>query len=117
MSVTFTKGATHTTTTVTPVPGTLQYGGDHDDRGGRVTDPVRAGAARNGQLQVILTEDNEADIVALASPAGEGDYDIAGTDIIAAQQSFDALVDVNIGEGEDGVEVATITWKGTTTAA
>jgi hypothetical protein len=114
MSVTFTKGTSTTAVTVIPVPGTLQYGGNHDQRGGRVTDPVQAGLARDGQCQVIVTAANEAEILALASPAGDGDYAVAGDDIVAGQVSAAALVDVNYGEGEDGVEVVTVAWKGTT---
>ena len=115
MSVTFTRGST--VVTVTPIAGTVQYGDDGDIRGGRVTDPIRAGAARNGQCQTVITSDNESDIIGLVSPVGEGDYDVAGTDIASGQRSYDALVDVQYGEGEDGVQVATIMWKGTTAAA
>lgn len=116
MSFTITPGA-GAAVTITPVPGTLTFGDGQDDRGGRVTPIVRAGLARNGSCQTILTALNRADIIALVSPAGVGDRDIAGDDIPASADSYDALVDIVEGEGEDGVEVATITWKGTTAEA
>jgi len=115
MSVTFTRGSA--VTTVTPVAGTLQYGDEGDVRGGRVTEVVKAGLAKNGQLQVVISDTNDSDIKDLVSPAGAGDYDVAGSDIASGSYSYDALVDVNYGEGEDGVEVATVSWKGTTEAA
>lgn len=112
MSLTFTLVSASTTTTITPVCGSLTYGSDQDQRGGRVTPVVAAGNARNGSCQVVITDSNRTDVIALHSDVGPGDYTIAGSDI-TGYESYLALVDVVEGEGEDGVEVATITWKGT----
>lgn len=112
MSLTFTNTAASTTTTVTPVCGTLTYGEGLDIRGGRVTPVVVAGSARNGSCQVVADSTTVADIIALHSPAGTGIYTVAGSDI-TGYESYLAQVDVVEGEGEDGVEVFTITWKGT----
>ena len=116
MSITFTLVASSTTTTITPIAGSVQYGGDHDDRGGRVTAAVRAANARNGSCQTISDSTTETTIIALVSAPGAGDYTVAGTDV-TGYESYNAVVDVNLGEGEDGVEVATITWKGTVATA
>ena len=115
--VTFSLIASSTTTGVSVIPGTVQFGGEHDQRGGRVTPVVVAGNARNGSLQCILDTTNvESTILALQSLAGHGDYAVAGT-LITPYLSYEALVDVSHGEGEDGVEVCTITWKGTVVTA
>lgn len=114
--ITFTLVASSTTTGVEVIPGSVQYGGDHDVRGGRVTPVVVAGNARNGQCQVIINTTNpETTILALLSAPGHGDYTVAGTKY--AQTSYQALVDVNCGEGEDGPEVYTLSWKGTVATA
>ena len=125
-TLTFTPGGTGgTPLTVTPVKGSVKYGGGHDDRGGGVIPPVRAGWAYNGSCQVIVDGSTGPTIAALktlmaqcavdasgaASPIGEGKTGIAGAGIYANVRSSDALVDVSI-EG-DSVQTATITWKGT----
>lgn len=116
--VTFTLGTATTSTGVAVIPGSVTYGGDHDIRGGRVTPVVVAGNARNGSLQCIIDTTNvETTILALQSAAGAGNYLVQGTKLSATQDSYNALVDVSLGEGEDGVEVATISWKGTVATA
>jgi hypothetical protein len=115
-TVTFTtSSASGGSTQLTIVPGSLQLNAQHDDRGGSNVPRARAGIARNGQCQVVVTDDNLASIVALRSGAGVGAVDVTGSDIPAAQQAYDALVDLEL--GGDSVQVATITWKGTTAAA
>jgi len=117
--VTFTLVAASTTTGVAIIPGTLEYGGNHDQRGGRVTPVVVAGNARDGKCQVIIDTTNpETTVLALQSAAGHGDVTVAGTYLAAAgYESYQALVDVSAGEGEDGPEVYTLTWKGTVATA
>ena len=116
--IVFTLVASSTTTGVSVIPGSVSYGGDHDIRGGRVTPVVVAGNARNGSCQCVLDTTNvESTILALQSLAGHGDYTVTGTLLGVTQDSYEALVDVSLGEGEDGPEVCTITWKGTVATA
>jgi hypothetical protein len=111
--LTFTLVATSTTTGVAVIPGTVQFGGGGDVRGGRVTPVVVAGLSREGSAQCIIDTTNvETTILALQSAVGHGDYAVAGT-LLTPYLSYDALVDVSAGDGEDGPEVYTITWKGT----
>jgi len=115
MSVIFT-GPGSASLTVTPLPGTVQYGDGHDDRGGGNVPNARAGSARNGSCQVLVDDSSpsEAELLACVSPIGEGDVDVTGTDIDSDMHSYDALVDVEI--GGDSVQIATISWKGTISA-
>lgn len=112
-TVTFTVGSAATTVTI--VPGSLKLNPQHDDRGGSDVPRTRAGISKAGECRVILTEANLTEIIALRSGAGAGACDVTGTTIAAAEQAYDALVDVAI-EG-DSVQVATITWKGTKASA
>jgi len=114
-TATFTLVAASTTTTVTLIPGSLTFGGDHDQRGGRVTPGAVAANARNGSLQTLSDSTTETSLTGLVSAIGEGDYTIV-LEGFTTYNSYNALVDVALGEGEDGPEVATITWKGTVTA-
>jgi len=114
-TATFTLVAASTTTTVTLIPGSLRLGGGNDLRGGRVTGGVVAANARNGSLQAVSDSTTETTLTALVSKVGTGDYTIAIEDHTTSN-SYAAVVDVAIGEGEDGPEVATITWKGTVSA-
>lgn len=113
--ITFTPTTASNAASFTVIPGTLQFGDGHDDRGGGNVQQARAGLAKNGQCEVVVTDANEASLLALPSGVGEGDYDITGDLIPANEQAYDALVDVEF--GGDGVQTATIMWKGTTTAA
>ena len=113
MSVTFTKVSASTTTTVTPVKGAITYEAGEEIRGGRVTPAVSAGNIRNGSVQVVVEATTESTLIALQSVDGPGDYNIAGSDI-TGHESYAAIIDIADGEGEDGVEVMTISWKGTT---
>lgn len=114
----FTLVASSTTTGVQVVPGSVEFGGDHDTRGGRVTPVVVAANARNGRCQCVIDTTNvESTIVALQSLAGPGDYAVTGDKLGATQDSYEALVDVSAGEGEDGPEVYTLSWKGTVVTA
>lgn len=101
---------------VTPIPGTLKYGEGHDIKGGGVLPYNLAGKARNGSCQVRIdtVAPTLTAILAIVSAAGAGACTVTG-DVPAAQESYSALVDVAI-EG-DAVQVATISWKGTTEEA
>lgn len=112
MAVTFTLGSA-TPINLDPVPGTLTVGDGNDDRGGQAVQNVRAGIARNGSFQVVVDTVNQLTLDLLISLPGEGGYTVNGASMPSSQYSYDAIVDVNLGEGEDGVEVATISWKGT----
>jgi hypothetical protein len=117
MSLIFTPAAGNPVT-VTPVPGSVKYGEGHDVKGGGAIPHNLAGKARNGSCQVVL--DSAAGptltaILSLVSGVGSGSTNVSGTDIIAAQHSYDALIDVSI--AGDAVQLATINWKGTTQEA
>ena len=115
--LTFTLVASSITTGISVIPGSVEFGGDHDTRGGRVTPVVVAGNARNGRAQCIIDTTNvESTVLALQSIAGHGDYNVAGT-VVDPYLSYEALVDVSAGEGEDGPEVYTLSWKGTVVTA
>ena len=110
--ITFTTGVTDTE--VVAVAGSVEYGGDHDERGGATIPNAIAGEARTGKCDVVVTEANEAALIALQSPVGAGAYTVGagtGDDIDASQIAYEALVDVEF--GGDAVQVATISWKGT----
>ena len=98
-TISITQG--NTTIVVTPVRG-----------------PVRAGVAKNGTAQVVIVSTTStgkqqtlAEILSVISEAGEGAATIQGAGLYANIESYDALVDVEI--GGDSVQVATINWKGT----
>jgi hypothetical protein len=114
MSVIFTPSVGDPVT-ITPVPGSIKYGEGHDVKGGSTIPHNLAGKARNGSCQVVIdsaTGPTLAVIFGLVSGAVSGSTDVSGTDIIATQHSYDALIDVSI--AGDAVQVATINWKGTT---
>ncbi len=107
MAITFTPEG-GSPVAVTPIQGSLQVGGGHDDRGGGQLPNIRAGIAKNGSCEVILDDGGLtlSDAIALRSGVGEGDVDITGD-----ATSYDALIDVEI--GGDAVQTAKISWKGT----
>lgn len=116
MAVTFTRNSM--SITVTPVNGTLKLGGGSDDRGGGKIPNVRAGIAKNGSFQVVVsdvTDTNKQHTISelknLVSPVGSGDFEIEGNADGTSFVSHDALVDVEI--NGDAVQTATISWKGT----
>jgi hypothetical protein len=127
-TLTFTPGGTGASAlTITPVPGSVQYGGDHDDRGGGEIPQARAAKAANGSCQVVidsvtvtlaalktLVEKTCIDSTGAAAAAGPGAMEVTGAGDYAAVVSHIAIVDINI-EG-DSVQVATITWKGSVVA-
>jgi hypothetical protein len=96
--------------TVEPLPGTLQYGGGHDDRGGRGLPLHRVGTARQGSLHCLVRDTGAqslASLLALRSGLGEGAATVTGDVPTAAG----ALLDVII-QG-DAVQVALLSWRGT----
>jgi hypothetical protein len=110
MSLTIAGPDSTPTVTFTPIPGTLTYGGDNEDRGGGNIPNARAGIAKSGSCQVLVDSASgptEAALIAIRSDAGVGDRVVSGD-----AASADALVDVSI-EG-DAVQIATVSWKGTT---
>ena len=115
-TISITQG--NTTIVVTPIRGSVRAGGGHEDRGGGVIPSVRAGIAKNGTAQVVIVsatstgkQQTLAEILSVISEAGEGAATIQGAGLYANIESYDALVDVEI--GGDSVQVATINWKGT----
>jgi hypothetical protein len=93
---------------LTPIPGTLEYGDGHDDRGGSVIPNARAGLALNGSMEVLVTDVvTIAALQALRSGVGEGDVEISGD-----AEAYACLLDVEI--TGDAVQTARLTWKGTT---
>ena len=119
-TISITQG--NTTIAVTPVRGSVRAGGGHEDRGGGVIPSVRAGIAKNGTAQVVITsatatnkQQTLAEVLSVISEAGEGAATIQGAGLYANIESYDALVDVEI--GGDSVQVATISWKGTYAAS
>ena len=116
MSITFTKVSASTTTTITPIVGTVSFEGSTEIRGGGTTPAVAAGNIRNGSGQVVVTNTaHETTLVALQSISGAGDYLVAGSDVTGFE-AYSSLVDVTIGEG-DGVEIVLLSWKGTVATA
>lgn len=112
MSITFTKISASTTTTITPIVGTISFEGSTEVRGGGVTPAVAAGNIRNGSCQVVITNAaHETTLTGLQSVAGAGDYLVAGSDITGFE-AYNSVVDVVEGEG-DGVEIILLSWKGT----
>jgi len=114
MSVIFTP-AVGEPVMITPVPGSVKYGEGHDVKGGGAIPHNLAGKARNGSCQVVLDSATGPTLIAilgLVSGIGSGSTNVSGTDIITAQHSYDALIDVSI--AGDAVQIATINWKGTT---
>lgn len=113
MSVIFTPAAGNPVA-VTPVPGSIKYGEGHDVKGGGAIPHNLAGKARNGSCQVVLdsTGITLAAVLGLVSGVGKGSITVTGTDIVEAQHSYDALIDISI--AGDAVQVAAINWKGTT---
>jgi len=113
--VTFQRSASGSAAVVvTGISGTLTYGDGHDDRGGTNVPRNRAGVARNGSIDTILTDANRDAILAMQSPTGSGDYTVgagAGDSIPAGQIAYFALVDIVV--TGDSVQVARISWKGT----
>ena len=101
--------------TITPLPATLKSGAGHDDRGGDNKPIVRAGQGSIGEClaRVDTITFTEAVALGLRSGIGEGDKDIVDVDagVVACNR---ALVDVQL--PGDAVQVARITWKGTTVA-
>ena len=99
--------------TINAVPGTINCGDGHDDKGGGLYPNTRAGEARNGSCSVIIDDAGFTieNARALNSAGGVGSYTITGAGLKANQYSYEALVDVTI-QG-DSVMTANITWKGT----
>lgn len=111
-------GSSALTVVVTPVPGSVRVGGGHDDKGGGTLPSVRAGYAKNGSCQVVVTTATATDIqhtlaelISIISPVGDGDIIVQGWGRYSNIESYDALVDVSI--GGDAVQTADISWKGT----
>lgn len=118
-TISITQG--NTTIVVTPIKGTVRAGGGHEDRGGGVIPSVRAGIAKNGSCQIVITsatatniQHTLAEVLSIISEEGEGAATIQGAGVYANIESYDALVDVEI--GGDSVQIATISWKGTYSA-
>lgn len=96
-----------------PIPGTVQFGDGHDDRGGGVIPNARAGSARNGSCEILVddTAPTLATLLALRSGIGPGATDVTGTSIDSDMHAYDCLVDVEI--MGDAVQIARVSWKGT----
>lgn len=117
-TITFTNTARSVSVVVSPVPGSVRVGGGHDDKGGGTLPAVRAGYAKNGSCQVVVTsatatniQHTLAELKSIISPVGDGDIIVQGAGRYANIESYDALVDVSV--GGDGVQTADISWKGT----
>ena len=116
-TITFSSTRGSLSVTVTPVPGSLRLGGGHDDRGGGTIPSARAGYARNGSCEVVMTsttatgmQQTLAQLLSLVSPVGEGDIDVTGAGTCANVNAYGCIVDVTV--GGDSVQTATISWKG-----
>lgn len=111
MSITITKSPGETSMTLTPISGTLKLGGGHDDRGGGTLPHYRAGIARNGSFDVMLDSNDltYAQALALVSAPGET------AEVTGDAVSSSALIDVEI--SGDSVQIASISFKGTTAAS
>ena len=117
-TITFTNTARSVSVVVSPVPGSVRVGGGHDDKGGGTLPAVRAGYAKNGSCQVVVTsatatniQHTLAELKSIISLVGDGDITVQGAGRYANIESYDALVDVSV--GGDGVQTADISWKGT----
>ena len=117
-TITFSNTARSVSVVVTPVPGSVRVGGGHDDKGGGTLPAVRAGYAKNGSCQVVVTsatatniQHTLAELKSIISPVGDGDIIVQGAGRYANIESYDALVDVSV--GGDGVQTADISWTGT----
>ena len=115
-TISITQG--NTTIVVTPIKGSVRAGGGHEDRGGGVIPSVRAGIAKNGSCQIVITSTTAtnkqhtlAEVLSIISEEGEGAATVQGAGLYANIESYDALIDVEI--GGDSVQTATINWKGT----
>ena len=115
-TITFTIDTT--TVVVTPIPGTVRAGGGDDDRGGGVIPSARAGIAKNGSCEVVVTsatasnmQHTLAELISIISPVGEGKGTVQGAGRYENIDSYDALIDVEV-KG-DSVQTAGISWKGT----
>ena len=117
-TITFSNTSRSVSVVVSPVPGSVRVGGGHDDKGGGTLPAVRAGYAKNGSCQVVVTsatatniQHTLAELKSIISLVGDGDITVQGAGRYANIESYDALVDVSV--GGDGVQTADISWKGT----
>lgn len=106
MSVTIKKNG-GTEVAITPVPGSVNKGGGHDDRGGGKIPNARAGIARNGSFEAVIDDSALTLAAATGLRTGAGETATVSGDI----ESHDALVDVEI--SGDAVQIAKFTIKGT----
>jgi hypothetical protein len=107
MSITITPQGGGAAVTITPIAGSVNKGGGHDDRGGGKIPNTRAGIARNGSFEALIDDTNLTVSDASGLRTGAGDH----ADITGEIESFDALVDVEI--SGDAVQIAKFTIKGT----
>ena len=124
-TITFTPtGTSGVAMTITPIPGTFQYPDSAEDRGGGNVGQARAAVAASGSVQTeldsvtvtlaalqALADDTCKDAGGNAAGVGEGAVDITGAGDYAALAVYDALLTIEV--AGDGVQTATITWKGT----
>lgn len=106
MQITFTKSG-GAPLTLDIVPGTLRINDQCIDAGNSVIPKIRTARATSGSCQVLLDTENftYSTAVSLISQSGAGNMTISG-----AAQCTNAIVDINI--AGDGVQVATVNWKG-----
>ena len=82
-TISITQG--NTTIVVTPIKGSVRAGGGHEDRGGGVIPSVRAGIAKNGSCQIVITsatatnkQHTLAEVLSIISEEGEGAATVQG---------------------------------------
>lgn len=110
MSITITPQGGGAPVPITPIAGSLSLGGGHDDRGGGKIPNTRAGLARNGSFEALISDTLTVAVAAGLRTAAGGHADVTGE-----LESYDALVDVEI--SGDAVQIAKFTVKGTTAPA
>ena len=111
MSITITPQGGGDAVVLTPIAGSVQAGGGHDDRGGGKIPNARAGIAKNGSCEVLIDDGGLTVAQASALRTGAGEH----ADVTGEIVSYDALVDVEI--SGDAVQIAKISIKGTSAPA
>jgi hypothetical protein len=93
---------------IDPLPGTLKSGGGGGDVSDVHAPPVRRANAVNGSCEAALDESSltVSRALGLATPVG-----LATTSMTGDVECSGALVDVSL-ESQDGILVASISWKG-----
>lgn len=89
------------------IPGTLQCSDNCIDAGDSVVPKIRTATGISGTCQALIgsSDFTYANAIGLISPSGAGNTNLSG-----AVSCTNAIVDVSI--SGDGVQIATISWKG-----